>query len=207
MRRLSFPLVLFIVGALSGAGCKNEGAPGSAPGAGSSGPSRDAPVDPLDKAEAAAKKLGGAVRQRLVDSINTGGPARALEVCSAEAQGIAKQVREETGVLVGRASLRLRNEADAPPPWVDAWLKTQGERKAEGVQGTRSVEVTPAGRVARVIKPIVIEATCLPCHGDPSSLKDDVKALLAARYPNDKATGYSVGDLRGALWAELPIRD
>jgi hypothetical protein len=27
---------------------------------------------------------------------------------------------------------------------------------------------------------------------------------LAAQYPNDRATGYAVGDLRGVAWAELP---
>lgn len=28
-------------------------------------------------------------------------------------------------------------------------------------------------------------------------------AALAARYPDDAATGYALGDLRGVLWAEV----
>jgi hypothetical protein len=30
-----------------------------------------------------------------------------------------------------------------------------------------------------------------------------VKAVLARRYPNDQATGYNVGDLRGAVSVQL----
>lgn len=160
---------------------------------------------PLDKAEQAAKQLGGAVRSRLVDAMNTGGPAKAVEVCSAEAQQIAVKVREETGVQVGRASLKLRNPADAGPPWVEEWLKAQGEKKAAEAEGLRAIVKTPEGAVARIIKPIAIEATCLTCHGDPASIKDDVKNILKEKYPSDKAMGYQIGDLRGALWAELKV--
>lgn len=204
MNGTSLRLVVVVVAALCASACKQEGSPGAPRPADSAPAKSEAPADPLDKAEAAAKKLGGAVRQRLTDAMNTGGAARAVEVCSLEAQGIAKRVREETGVTVGRSSLRLRNEADAAPPWVEAWLKAQGERKAEGVTGMREVVPTPAGRMARIIKPIAIEAVCLTCHGDPASVGVDVKKLLEARYPNDKAMGYSIGDLRGALWAEAP---
>jgi hypothetical protein len=73
------------------------------------------------------------------------------------------------------------------------------------VEGIRALARTPAGPVARVLKPIAIEPLCLSCHGDPASMKDDVKAALKQRYPADKATGYQIGDLRGALWAEVPI--
>jgi len=163
------------------------------------------PTDALERADAIAKKLGGAVRQRLTDAMNTGGAAKAAEVCATEAKQIAAKVREETGAEVGRSSLRMRSEADAPPPWVDEWLKEQGERKAEGVEGIRALVKGPAGPVARVLKPIAIEPLCLSCHGDPAAIKDDVKAVLKQRYPGDKATGYQIGDLRGALWAEVPI--
>lgn len=182
---------------------KPEGAPAAQASQVAAAPSL--PTDALERADAIAKKLGGAVRQRLTDAMNTGGAAKAMEVCATEAQQIAAKVREETGAEVGRSSLRLRNEADAPPPWVDEWLKAQGERKAEGVEGVRALAKTPAGPVARVLKPIAIEPICLSCHGDPAAMKDDVKAALKQRYPADKATGYQIGDLRGALWAEVPI--
>jgi len=35
-------------------------------------------------------------------------------------------------------------------------------------------------------------------------LAPDLKAKLAELYPNDQATGYAAGDLRGVFWVELP---
>jgi len=160
--------------------------------------------DPLVRADAAAKQLGGALKSRLVEAMGQAGPTGAVRVCADEAPAIAARVRSETSVSVGRASLRPRNPASAPPEWVSAWLAAQGERKAEGVTGTSTVVVTASGRVARVLKPIAIEAVCLACHGDPASIAPEVSAVLRAKYPADRATGYALGDLRGALWAEAP---
>jgi len=54
----------------------------------------------------------------------------------------------------------------------------------------------------RVHPPAEGEGACLTCHGPTESIPEDVRAALRERYPDDKATGYAVGDLRGALWAE-----
>ncbi len=40
---------------------------------------------------------------------------------------------------------------------------------------------------------------CLKCHGLPGKDIDaNTLALLQKKYPEDKATGYKLGDLRGA---------
>jgi hypothetical protein len=38
---------------------------------------------------------------------------------------------------------------------------------------------------------------CTTCHG--ATVAPDVAAAIAARYPEDRATGFSPGDLRGAF--------
>jgi len=40
---------------------------------------------------------------------------------------------------------------------------------------------------------------CFGCHGKPEELKPEVTAALARLYPNDQATGYQKGELRGAF--------
>lgn len=184
----------------------------SSPGSGASGgaPSASAPAQSkedvaLAAARSAAGKLGTQVRTKLVDAMNNGGPANAVQVCAAEAQGIAEQVAKETGASVGRSSLKLRNVKDAPPGWVQTWLVAQGDKKADQTQPMEGVFDSPAGRVARVLKPIAIDGVCLSCHGDPATIAAPVKAVLAEKYPDDKATGYQAGDLRGALWAEVRV--
>ena len=48
--------------------------------------------------------------------------------------------------------------------------------------------------------PIVLKAACISCHGHPESqVKTETLSALAEAYPNDKATGFEEGDLRG-LW-------
>lgn len=185
--------------------CSSQGS-GASGGAPPPSASAQHPEDvALAAARAAANKLGTEVRAKLMDAMNHGGPENAVKVCSAEAQGIAEQVAKETGASVGRSSLELRNVKDAPPGWVQTWLVAQGDKKADRTQPVEGVFDSPAGRVARVLKPIAIDGVCLSCHGDPARIAEPVKAVLAEKYPDDKATGYEVGDLRGALWAEVRV--
>ncbi|MCK6521516.1 DUF3365 domain-containing protein [Myxococcota bacterium] len=159
----------------------------------------------LAKATDAGARLGAALKGRLTQAM-VEGPGAAMTACSDEAQGLTAQVRGESGVRVGRASLKLRNPTNSGPDWVQAWL-TANEGKP-GAEAALSSEVTttPDGRFARVIRPITVEAGCLTCHGDPAAIPPPVKEQLTARYPGDAATGYKVGDLRGAIWAELAVK-
>jgi Protein of unknown function (DUF3365) len=159
-------------------------------------PAAEAADPRLAKAEGAIGALASRLRSRLQAVLTESGPVAAAEVCSVEAQALAAQVAQETGVRVGRSSLRLRNPANAAPPWVAEWLTAQGERPVAGFSRLD-------GDVARVLKPLTVEAPCLTCHGPAEGIPAEVKALLASRYPADAAVGYAVGDLRGAVWAEL----
>lgn len=159
----------------------------------------------LERARSAGKELGGTLLRELMDALAKGEPADALDVCSAKARVITSEIGKTSSVRVGRSSLRLRNPSNAPPPWVKAWLDEQGERRAEGVQGLARIDVTPDGKVARFLAPITVEGPCLNCHGAREALSPRVVTLLSERYPEDAATGYAAGDLRGALWAETPV--
>jgi hypothetical protein len=153
----------------------------------------------LAVASAAADELGRTLRARLMAAMAEGGPARAAEVCSTEAATLSAEIAARSGASVGRGSLRMRGRTP-PPAWVQAWLEAQGERPAAGVSGFARIEFGHA----RVLRPIAVEGPCLVCHG--ASPAPELAALLAARYPTDRATGYAEGDLRGALYAEAPVR-
>jgi len=55
----------------------------------------------------------------------------------------------------------------------------------------------------RVARGIATEPACLGCHGPavPDVVADAVRAL----YPQDRATGFEAGSLRGLLWVEVPV--
>jgi hypothetical protein len=44
---------------------------------------------------------------------------------------------------------------------------------------------------------------CLSCHGDLNTISPEVKEVLKKEYPQDRATGYKINDLRGAVVAEF----
>ena len=146
------------------------------------------------------KQLGGELKARLQAAMADGGPEAAVRVCADEAQAITAGLRAE-GMRAGRASLRLRNPNNTAPAWVQQWLEVQGERKADGVVGIDTID----SGTARVLQPIAVDGICLTCHGAPQAIPPSVRTLLRERYAQDRATGYSPGDLRGAIWAEVAL--
>jgi hypothetical protein len=57
----------------------------------------------------------------------------------------------------------------------------------------------------RYAKAIAIQPQCLSCHGSAQDIAAQLSEKLRIEYPNDQATGYSVGQLRGAVVVTRPI--
>ena len=53
------------------------------------------------------------------------------------------------------------------------------------------------------MKAIPTQEICLQCHGE--NLHGEVVEQLANHYPHDQATGFAVGDIRGAFTIEVPL--
>ncbi|MFB6262906.1 MAG: DUF3365 domain-containing protein, partial [Bradymonadaceae bacterium] len=53
------------------------------------------------------------------------------------------------------------------------------------------------------LKPIELKGLCVNCHGTRDKLAPGVSEKLAKYYPEDRATGFEVGDLRGWFWVEV----
>ena len=125
------------------------------------------------------------------------GPDEAVAACQMKAPAIAA-VQSVDGVRVGRTSDRLRNPANVSPNWVkpilDAYLA------AEGDWAPRTVDLPEERR--GYVEPIVMQPLCVQCHG--SQIAPDVAERIETLYPNDEATGFEVGDLRGVFYVEYP---
>ena len=52
----------------------------------------------------------------------------------------------------------------------------------------------------RYFRRIVVEPACLACHGEQSARPD----FVLQGYPNDRAYGFAVGDLRGLYAVFVP---
>lgn len=154
----------------------------------------------IAKAHAASKAFMTHMQNKLVELLPKNGPAGALDVCRKESYAIAADVGMQHGVAMGRTSHKLRNPKNAPKPWAAPIVaQFAGKKYADA-----KPYVVDLGTDVGVLEPIAMGEACSTCHGNPSWQPDDVAAALKANYPNDQATGFTTGDLRGWIWVEVP---
>ena len=125
------------------------------------------------------------LKQALMEGMQEG-PAAAIEICSDKAPEIAASLSVD-GITMGRSSHKLRNPENAPPGWPEPVAEPVLVDLGEGRHG--------------YAEPIFIRPLCLTCHG--KELAPDVAARIEELYPDDDATGFDVGDLRGVFWVEF----
>ena len=147
------------------------------------------------------------LRGALVAKMQSEGPVAAVNFCHDEAPLIAAQVAERLLVVIGRTAVRHRSPSNAPGEWQQAALaefaaKVTEGNPATGMTSSSTVDVNGQNHF-RFAQSIPTEAPCLACHGD--SVAPPIKAEIDKHYPNDNATGFKQGDLRGMFWVEFPM--
>jgi hypothetical protein len=139
----------------------------------------------------------------LINQIQTNGILQAVAVCSDTAQVLTNNFGVQKGVYIKRVSLKNRNENNYPDDFEKKILnKFELLRQNNELNDqTEHFEIVKEGefKYLRYLKPILIQAECLNCHGSENEMIPEVKELIVLKYPGDKAKGYSVGDLRGAV--------
>jgi hypothetical protein len=143
------------------------------------------------------------LKEILINQMQTQGVVQALLVCSDTAQVLTNNFSIQKGVFIRRVSFKNRNENNYPDDFEKKiisefeLLKQNNELNDK----TEHFEVVKEGEFTylRYLKPILVQAECLNCHGNKNDMMPEVKELLAVKYPHDKAVGYNIGDLRGAV--------
>lgn len=155
----------------------------------------------LQQAREATAAFAAALKSELVAAMQTGGPVAAIEVCNTRAPAISERLSMERGMALSRVSFRNRNPGNAPSEWQARVLDTFSERMQAGEEvaslSWHDVADTNGGKEFRFMKAIPTASICLQCHG--VAIAPEVAAKLADLYPEDKATGFREGDLRGAF--------
>ncbi len=150
---------------------------------------------------AAIKALGGELKSTLQASMKASGPIDTISVCNTKAPQISNKISEAKGMKVERTSLKYRNQENKPDEWEKSVLEQFEQRKANGetVSTLDFSELTEhkGKKVFRYMKAIATEEVCLNCHG--SNLAPPIASRIKSLYPDDKATGYKKGDIRGAF--------
>lgn len=139
------------------------------------------------------------------------GPVAAIAVCKVKAPQLLQEMRQQTGWEIRRVSLKTRNAATGTP---DVWEARQlAEFNIRAANGARPetlevgeiVSAADGKRSYRYIKALPATEVCQTCHGATNALSADLQAALARDYPHDQATGYTTGQVRGALTVQRAL--
>lgn len=154
-----------------------------------------------DQAKASVATLAAALKSELMAAMQAGGPLQAIDVCHARAPAIAAEISRQQGMQVSRVSQLNRNPGNAPSVWQAAVLEEFEARRAAGEDvaalSWQTLAETDGGQEFRFMKAIPTASLCLGCHGE--AIAPPVREKLAELYPDDKATGFNEGDIRGAF--------
>jgi len=155
----------------------------------------------IDSAKSAIRTFAGALKTELKKAIEEGGPVHAISVCNTKAMSITNKVSEEQGLKLSRVSLKNRNPNNAPNDWQRKVMEDFETRKSKGelIKSLTYVEVIEQNndKQFRYMKAIPTGKICVLCHG--TNIASGVRIKLDELYPEDKATGFNIGDIRGAF--------
>ncbi|MBD3815605.1 MAG: DUF3365 domain-containing protein [Halothiobacillus sp.] len=153
----------------------------------------------MQKSQAAIKEYATTLKAALQTAMKAGGPMAAIPVCHTQAPQIAAQVGKKYDLEIHRTSLKPR--ATPPQPWEKTVLEQFEVEKDAGkpigkIVWHKTVEVD-GQKELRLMKAIPTGAVCLTCHG--TNVAPAVLSKIKSLYPKDEATGYKLGDIRGAF--------
>ena len=144
------------------------------------------------------KQFASTLKPQLKQAMQKGGPVLAINVCSVQAPAIAENLSIDTGWTVNRVSLKPRNSQSAvADAWETSVLQEFNSRQQAGEQANKLVHAEVVEDQYRLMKAQPVEPLCLTCHGN--DLSTEVTNALGEHYANDQATGYTLGEVRGAI--------
>lgn len=159
-----------------------------------------------EKSVSVVKEFMGQLKGELQTAMKAGGPVNAIGVCNKRAPEIAQDLSAKYGWKIARTSLKTRNSSNLPDAWEAKVLQSFEQRKKNGeaVKPMAYSEVieSQGEKSFRFMKAIPAGKVCLNCHG--SEISSEVKAKIQSLYPEDRAVGYKLGDIRGAFTITQP---
>ncbi len=164
----------------------------------------DTQTELTQEARVLVARFADQLKPQLKHALQAGGPAHAVGVCAETAPAIARNLGIESGWIIRRASDKNRNPAAQADTWEQARIDAfKAAALAGKTQGLEYSEQTAEG--FRYAKAQLTEGLCLACHG--KQLDDSTSDALHRFYPEDRARGYELGEVRGIFSLLKPAGD
>jgi hypothetical protein len=147
-----------------------------------------------------ARSTGSELSTTLTNKMKSGGLVEAVEFCNTTALPITKQMSDSYGVTIKRTSLKTRNSLNKPSEDEILILKEFQVNLDKDIPLEPVVQLDQKGD-PNYYAPILVEKKCLICHGTlDRELSRSADSIIKSYYPNDLATAYQEGELRG-MWS------
>jgi hypothetical protein len=158
----------------------------------------------VEQGQALSAQFVATLQPTLQTAMQQGGPIGAIEVCAVEAPRIAADLSDESGWAVSRVSLRARNQRTAiPDGWEANMLAEFDQRQLAGEPVEQLNVAAVVDGEFRYMQAQAAGPLCLTCHG--TEISSEVQSVLSRHYPQDMATGYTAGQIRGAISVRKPL--
>ena len=137
--------------------------------------------------------------KNLMGAIQKNGTLEALAFCNESAYPLTDSMATIHNATIKRVSDKPRNQNNQANKKELAYINTFKTDIKNNIEPKPIVD--QINSKVLVYYPISTNTMCLQCHGKPNQdIKKPTLTKIANLYPNDKATGYGVNEIRG-IWS------
>jgi cytochrome c553 len=137
--------------------------------------------------------------KNLMGTIQKKGTLAALNFCNEKALSITDSMSNKFKATIKRVSDKPRNQNNLASSLEQEYIAIFKNEVKEGKE-TQPITVEHGDNI-KFYYPIVTNSMCLQCHGNiEDQIKKDTFKTIKALYPEDKAIGYDVNNVRG-IWS------
>jgi len=134
--------------------------------------------------------------QKVATAIQKGGTEYAVDFCHVKAIPITDSLSKEVQMSIQRITDKNRNPKNNLKTKTDRSIFDEFKRKTE----LSDTLLTQNEQYVYYKRINLAMPTCMKCHGNPTTdIEEKTLQKISTSYPNDKAVGYKLNDLRG-LW-------
>lgn len=155
----------------------------------------------LQEGESITTLAQGVLMKNVANAIQERGVPGAVEFCNFHAMPLTDSISQLTFSHIQRLSDKNRNPKNAITNPLDKKAWDEIVRLDKDTTNPQKHFVLQENGQAYYYKPIKLGMpACIKCHGvKEKDISLETLAVINNKYPNDKATGYQLGELRG-MW-------
>lgn len=143
--------------------------------------------------------------KNLMSAIKEGGSHSAVEFCNTKAIPLTDSMATHLNAKVKRVTDKPRNADNSANAKELQYIASSKEKLSRGEELAPHMFESNGKMIGYY--PITTNEMCMQCHGSTDSNVDKLtQSKIKELYPNDKATGYGINELRGIWVVEMDKR-